>query len=114
MSAYLKGKMIAKVLHQDKGLLLGWSGGLSGIATGVTVAHLYSPLEQAIIVNFIVLLFFGAALFLLSKRVDDIYLAIYALALFILSALSPSFHMFVPATTLLRAGSFMQFFRQVE
>ena len=106
--------MIAKVLRQDKGLLLGWVGGLLGIVTGVTVAHLYSPLDRAIITDFIVLLFFGAALFLLSKRADEKYVVIYTLALFVLSVLSPSFHMFVPATTLLLAAAFMQFFRQME
>jgi hypothetical protein len=55
--------MIAKLCH-DKVILIGWAGGLIGIAIGIGNSHYRLPLDQAIITDFIVLIFIGVALFL--------------------------------------------------
>jgi hypothetical protein len=104
--------VLKKVLRQEGGLLVAATGGLLGIAIGISISHLRLPLYNAIISDFVVLLFFGVAPFLLAKWADDIYLVLYALVLIVPSIFSLGF--FAPAAVLLLIGALLRFFRRVE
>jgi len=70
------------------------------------------PFSQAIIADFVTLLFFGVVVILSSRRFPNEYLVIYALVLFTGSVLSPSFHLLAPANLLILIGSLMRFFQK--
>lgn len=103
--------MIAN-LRQRKGILILWTGILLGLVSGIVRAHLAVPFGQAVIIDFVTLLFFGVALILSSRRLPDEYLVIYALALFTASVMSPGFHLFAPANLLILIAAIMRFFQK--
>ena len=103
--------MIAN-LRQHKELWFLWSGIFLGIVSSAVRSHLLVPFSQAIIADFVTLLFFGVVVILSSRRFPNEYLVIYALVLFTGSVLSPSFHLLAPANLLILIGSLMRFFQK--